>query len=282
MRVTTYADAGEFLSVVQTVLEKEETINSLLLGVCLRMRDLPEYIESPPYLAAVQDGGELVAAAMMTPPHNLVVASPHPDPAAAFALLAHDLVEGAGAAPGVNGPAPLSLAFAEQWQTITGAAFTRKMDLRAFELTAVTYPPYPSGHLRLATAADVDLLVTWVNAFGQEALHEAEDSARTRPRVERAIKHGNYYLWNDGDPVALAGKGRPTAHGITIGPVYTPPAQRSRGYATALVAALSQQLLDAGWRFVTLFTDIANPTPNSIYQKIGFRPVCDFTEYRFG
>jgi hypothetical protein len=68
---------------------------------------------------------------------------------------------------------------------------------------------------------------------------------------------------------------------VSVGPVYTPPERRGRGYATACVAALSQTILDEGWAFCTLFTDLANPTSNSIYQKIGYHPVCDFAEYRF-
>jgi predicted GNAT family acetyltransferase len=86
----------------------------------------------------------------------------------------------------------------------------------------------------------------------------------------------------DDRPVSLAGYGGPTRHGIRIGPVYTPPAERRRGYASACVAALSQQLLDRGRRFCFLFTDLANPTSNHIYQQIGYRPVSDVDEYRFG
>ena len=90
------------------------------------------------------------------------------------------------------------------------------------------------------------------------------------------------YLWDVGGvPVSLAGGTRPGVHCISVGPVYTPPEHRCRGYASACVAALSQHLLDAGWEFCTLFTDLANPTSNSIYQKIGYRPVCDFNEYLF-
>jgi predicted GNAT family acetyltransferase len=81
--------------------------------------------------------------------------------------------------------------------------------------------------------------------------------------------------------VALAGRNRSTPHGYCIGPVFTPPQFRGRGYATALTAALSQALLEGGKQFTALFTDLANPTSNSIYQKIGYRPLCDFDEYRF-
>jgi predicted GNAT family acetyltransferase len=79
----------------------------------------------------------------------------------------------------------------------------------------------------------------------------------------------------------LAGAARPTVNGIAIGPVYTPPQFRGKGYASSLVAKLSQHLLDQGRTFCTLFTDLANPTSNRIYQNIGYRPVCDYTVYRF-
>ena len=70
-------------------------------------------------------------------------------------------------------------------------------------------------------------------------------------------------------------------HGVTLGPVYTPPPARGKGYATNCTAAVSQLLLDAGWAYCALFTDLDNPTSNSIYQKIGYRPVCDYADYHF-
>jgi predicted GNAT family acetyltransferase len=80
----------------------------------------------------------------------------------------------------------------------------------------------------------------------------------------------------------MAGASGPTRHGIRVGAVYTPPAMRRRGYASALVAALSQEQLDAGKKFCFLYTDLANPTSNKIYQDIGYEPVCDVDEYNFG
>ncbi|MBA3236059.1 MAG: GNAT family N-acetyltransferase, partial [Chloroflexi bacterium] len=89
------------------------------------------------------------------------------------------------------------------------------------------------------------------------------------------------HLWVDGEPVSLCGVGGPTPNGIRIGPVYTPPAIRGRGYASALVAAVSQAEIDAGKRFCFLFTDLANPTSNHIYQTIGYEPVRDVDAYVF-
>ena len=74
---------------------------------------------------------------------------------------------------------------------------------------------------------------------------------------------------------------RPTRNGVSVGGVYTPPELRRKGYATACVAALSALLLDRGHSFCVLYTDLANPTSNSIYQKIGYRPVTDSAVHRF-
>jgi predicted GNAT family acetyltransferase len=59
------------------------------------------------------------------------------------------------------------------------------------------------------------------------------------------------------------------------------PGSRNRGYASSLVAAASQAQLDAGRRFCFLFTDLANPTSNHIYQEIGYEPVRDVNIVRF-
>jgi len=79
----------------------------------------------------------------------------------------------------------------------------------------------------------------------------------------------------------MTGVAAVTPEGSRVGPVYTPSPLRGRGYASALVAAASQAQLGAGRRFCFLFTDLANPTSNEIYQAIGYEPVCDVDEYRF-
>lgn len=85
----------------------------------------------------------------------------------------------------------------------------------------------------------------------------------------------------DGGPASVAATGGPTPNGIRIGPVYTPPDRRRRGYASALTAATSQAELDKGRRFIFLFTDLANPTSNKIYRAIGYEPVIDIDQVSF-
>jgi len=136
--------------------------------------------------------------------------------------------------------------------------------------------------MRLATAADRDLIADWLAAFAVEALG-AQD---TSPRHEIAdrwidVPDRRMYLWEDGGVVSLCGVSGETPHGIRVAPVYTPPELRGRGYASACVAAVSQAQLDAGRRYCFLFTDLANPTSNHIYRAVGYEPVCDVDEYRF-
>ena len=96
------------------------------------------------------------------------------------------------------------------------------------------------------------------------------------------MRQRGVFLWeDDGAPVSMAGYSGPTPNGIRVVAVYTPPHLRGRGYATTCVAALSQRLLEGGRKLVFLFTDLANPTSNHIYQEIGYEPACDISEYVF-
>ena len=81
--------------------------------------------------------------------------------------------------------------------------------------------------------------------------------------------------------MSMAARARPMTHGVVVNAVYTPPEMRGRGYASACVGHLSQHLLDSGYQFCCLFTDLSNPTSNNIYQRLGYHPVCDYDEYVF-
>jgi len=134
-----------------------------------------------------------------------------------------------------------------------------------------------------ASADDRTIVRDWVRAFHEEAIGDApaQDYDAMADRLIRGLGRTAYLWVDDGRPVSLAGAGGLTPNGIRIGPVYTPPELRGRGYASNVVAALSQHQLDRGRTFVFLFTDLANPTANKIYQDIGYEPVIDIDEYNF-
>ena len=153
---------------------------------------------------------------------------------------------------------------------------------RIFRLTEVQTPAAVPGRLRPAEPTDRALVRDWIDAFMREALEPtAPDDVDAMTDRWLAGRGRTLYLWEDGEVVSLAGIGSPTPHGVRVGPVYTPPDRRGHGYASALVAGISQAALDAGRRFCFLFTDLANPTSNHIYETIGYRPVRDVDMWRF-
>lgn len=277
--LTVHDTIDGFLAVAGETLAEDEVTNGLILGVALRLKRDPSRFEHQPYLATVTEDELLRAAAVMTPPYGVVVyADDAKDAAPALRLIAASLIAGAWPVPTVNGVVRFSRTFAEEWCVLTGGNFRPRVEMRVYELRTVTPPPSVSGRMRQATAEDIELVHAWYQAFRNEAV--PADAPPKREHVARTIDEGSIYLWEDGGrPVSLAGKGRRTSRGVSVGPVYTPPELRGRGYASACVAAISQDILAEGKEFCTLFTDLANPTSNSIYQKVGYRPICDFTQY---
>jgi predicted GNAT family acetyltransferase len=279
MKVERYGTAPAFLGAAGDFLVEREAEHNLIFGICATLAADPGYT-SDPYLATISTAGRVVGAAIMTPPSNLVL-SCLDEPGSSQALAA-DLDDRRISIPAVTGPVETAAQFAEAWCRAHDLTSGRRIAERAYRLERVVPPDGVPGTVRLATEADRDLLVAWVHAFGKEAL-DRTDPDQASAMVDRSFRAGTrtWYLWDDGGPVSVAATGGPTPNGIRIGPVYTPPDRRRRGYASALTAATSQAELDKGRRFVFLFTDLANPTSNRIYQAIGYEPVIDIDQVAF-
>jgi uncharacterized protein len=280
MDLIIYKDAADFLDKAQEWLEAREAENNLLLGITLVLSKDPNRYRSEPFMGVVADAGSLVNGAVMTPPYNLVLAGP--PQAASLNSLAIGLIDRGWDIPGVTGPKETSRLFAEIWSRLTGKSMQTGIQMRLYELTQVIQPARVPGFLDQAKDDKISLITDWIIAFQQEALNTKmgrEDAIR---QAERLVTERNLYFWDDGGPVSMAASARPTRNGISVNLVYTPPEHRRKGYASACVAALSQRLLEAGYKFCCLFTDLANPTSNRIYMEVGYQPVCDHEEYRFG
>jgi hypothetical protein len=157
------------------------------------------------------------------------------------------------------------------------------MAQRIYRLSELRPVTGVSGRPRAATEKDRSLLIDWVRAFRDEVLPEDAKAPPPEATVDARLGHGAgaFMLWEDGEPVSLAGWGGETPNGVRVGPVYTPPEHRRRGYASAVTAAVSAERLGAGRSFCFLYTDLANPTSNRIYTNIGYEPVCDSIDYSF-
>jgi len=285
IEVARFDDAGAFLTEAEPLLLADEARHNLILGIAGTIRDAPDlYPLRSMWL--VRSSGVALAAAVRTPPYNLILARPR-SPEALAALcdaIKEDL-------PGVVGAEPEVHEFAELWSRQMGVPARTNMRQGVFALERVEPPPAVPGSPRVATEDDRELALQWWIAFGEEVLHEGGPG---RDRAPQSVDHrlssptSGLLLWEDGgEIVSLAGWGGPTPNGIRIGPVYTPPEVRGRGYATALTAELSRQLMDGrlfegGRRFCFLYTDLANPTSNKIYERIGYRRIAQSAEILFG
>ena len=280
------SDAATFLTEAKPLLLADEARHNLILGIAGTIHDSPgHYTERDFWL--VRDGSAVAAAAMRTPPYNLILAQPRsPEALAALAeaLAGEEL-------PGVVAAEPEAAKFAELWTRHTGVPSRTNMRQGVYELGRVEPLPAVPGSARVATADDRELVLRWMLAFADEALHEGgpgRDRAEEIFDYRLASPSAGILLWeNGGELVSLAGWGGPTPNGIRVGPVYTPAELRGHGYATALTAELSQRLLDGrlfagGRRFCFLYTDLANPTSNAIYERIGYRRVAESAEIVFG
>jgi uncharacterized protein len=261
-------DAAEFLREAGSLLLPNEARENLILGIAGTMVAAPDrYPERRFWLLA--DGGETVAAALRTPPFNLVLAKPRDDAALATLVAAID-----DELPGVVGGRPKADEFARLWSERRGVTTRVLREQGIYALEKVQPMTRPLGAARAATRDDRPLLLEWLAAFGEEALEEGDPGRIEAVKiVEQRLgaDDGGFLLWEDaGEQVSVAGWGGPTPNGIRVGPVYTPPPLRGRGYATALTAELSQRLLDEGRSFCFLYTDLANPTSNAIYERIGY------------
>ena len=279
MDVEIVTGPDEVLRHVGDVLLADEARHNLAFGILSTARAHPEsYPELNGWVAL--DGRRVTGAALRTPPHNLIVVKPADD--AAIDALADAIDDDL---PGVVGAVPEVDRFAAAWATRHGRDATVVFDQRIYALRAVVAPPWTEGGLRLATVADRDLVLDWFRAFSLEVFHrDDDDDERLARNVDTRLRSSDagIGLWElDGRPVSLAGFGGPTPKGIRIGPVYTPGELRGRGYGTAVTAAVSQMMLGRGHRFCFLYTDLANPTSNSIYMRIGYEPVCDSREIAF-
>jgi uncharacterized protein len=285
VKVERLDDAATFLREAEPLLAADEARHNLILGIAGTIERSPEIYPLRSFWL-VRHGREVTAAALRTPPYNLVLARPQSPPA--LTALAETVA--GEELPGVVGCVPEVEEFAEQWAEFAGARARTNMRQGVYALEDVEPLAPAPGSPRVATTDDRELVLRWWLAFGDEVLHEGNPG---RDHADSMIDHrlsssvGGILLWEDeGEPVSFAGWGGPTPNGIRIGPVYTPPELRGRGYATSLTAELSQSLIDGrlfegGRRFCFLYTDLANPTSNAIYERIGYQRVAESAEVLF-
>lgn len=290
MTFTQYHDPKAFYQAVYDTMMRHEAQNILPLGnIMLGNRGTDtEGWRNPAnwFMATVTDGDALLLTAIMTPPFNLTLYATDNalDAAAVQFLIDHMPVP----YPGVTTTKPLAQLFTRLYCEKTGASHEIETDLRLYELesvkpdllAAVRKPEY---NLRLAEERDMAYLPYWGEGFNLDCFNAPITITEATADTYRAVinRRNRYILEHHGVPVTMAGINRELVTVCTIAAVYTPPYFRKKGYASLCVAAISQIGLEKGFKKCTLYTDLANPISNSIYMKIGYKPVSDSLQVKF-
>jgi predicted GNAT family acetyltransferase len=282
MPVLLVNSAGEFLR--QTlVLRSQDPFRTNLVGsvassVASGARKYDRYF----WWIISDNQGQVVGAAMRTAPHDLVLL-PMSLPAVRELAQAVSIYD--DELPGVAGPAATVREFLDAYKEGGSAGSTRGIEESGSQLIYALNKlevSKASGTLIPADQSDFDLVLGWLEAFTDEA-------GITSPNLREAIaaglrRHSLHFWMAGGEKVSMAGHAplveTPSGTIARIGPVYTPKEHRSNGYASALTASLSEKLMARGAK-VMLYTDAANPTSNSIYQRIGYELIDENTSFRF-
>jgi RimJ/RimL family protein N-acetyltransferase len=284
MDVQQHRDPRVFQALAEPFYATDTLRHTVALTVMARFLGMDRPGQQP-VMATLHDdsslNSSLIGVALRTPPWPLIVSGLPTDSDLLETFLTRWL-EVDPEVPGVAGPLENAHAVAGVWTLRSGGTTKVVLASRLFRLDKLS-PPETSGQARDATRDDMDLLVKWREDFEIEALGFSRDPGEGPAAIRRMFDNGDsIVLWEErGEPVSWAAASAPIGGMSRVGPVYTPPEHRQHGYGSAVTAATSQRARDAGARDVILFTDITNPTSNSIYQKIGYRPVYDSTELEF-
>jgi GNAT superfamily N-acetyltransferase len=272
VRLTT--DPVEFQATTFPFLQRDPVLHTLIMSnVSDRVAGRYSAETEPSYFVSVHDaGGEVIGAAMRTPDRPVYVGALRAELAAEVAEAYADVLPELS---GVAGDSAAVRAFGQRWTELRGVDGTETKGTRLHKLVRLT-PLSAEGSSRPMRLDDVPLAVEWL-ADG----FRAEAKFLGWSWVEGQIGQGLLWIWEvDGTPVSLAGHRLPLFGVSRVGPVYTPPEHRRRGYAGAITAEISTKILAAGNQ-PCLYTDLANPTSNKLYAQLGYVPVANFIDLTF-
>ncbi len=264
-------DPGRVLTEAKVFLASDPVLHNLILTLLQERLAYPE----PGRYWLAKDGDTVVGVAFQSPVDFAATLTPmRPEVVAA---VVEAIVEAGVTLPGVIGEAATAARFAGQWTERQGSAAFPVEGQRIYEFARMPVREVIGGRLRKASPNDRDLVVAWMRGFYADVGQVVRDH---KPVVERRLAAGLFWLWEDGEPVSMAANSEPVEGVLRMQAVYTPPDRRNRGYAGACVGDLSRRMHEEGYGCI-LYTDLGNPTSNSVYRRIGYNAVAEALRYRF-
>jgi hypothetical protein len=198
MDIIDYDDSARFLERAAPVLGRNEAFTGLIYGIADRVGRIADLDPDEPFMASVEEGGQVRLIAVMTPPHRVILHSSRDMPERdVLCALANHLRSASRPIPGVLGPRPLAEAFADVWTKLSGQRTSQGLVMTVYELRRIRDPGNASGTYRHATDADRDLLETWVDAFHWE-IHRRAPLGQEAGAVSRRLANGDYRIWEHG------------------------------------------------------------------------------------
>lgn len=287
MKLKIYKNVHEFYHDTYHVLMSHEAQNLIPLGNLIighEGKDKTDWRDPINWLmATVLDENGILLTALMTPPHNITLyATDNIIQPSAINCLIDGLKD--YKIPGVTTEKKLAEYFTTEYTTRKGLSSKIVMSQRIYELKTVNPEIKQFGNVRLLNEKDMCFFPFWLESFNASSSYgKAEMLIPQNPEVYqyRLSTKKIYVLEVEGIPVSMAGFTREMQTAIGVAFVYTPPYYRGKGYASSCVAQISQIALDKGFSKCVLYTDLSNPISNSIYQKIGYVPVCDSLMVKF-
>jgi predicted GNAT family acetyltransferase len=280
LKATVYSDIYQFHADTYEILLSDEVKNLIILGNLLigtdgtdrtGWRNVDNW-----FMATVKNDADVILTALMTPPHNLTLYETNNVPNDEALRVLVERIAGDTAVPGVMSESGLALRFAKIYNGATKNDFKVTENQRIYALTEVNEAYLRGSYVfRPADDRDMSFLPYWCNGFHNDCYQEKDNLQTSFGIAEHYLSGKRLYILEDnGVAVSMAGNHRNMRNAGGVGPVYTPPYFRNRGYASACVARLSKQILESGKKYCVLYTNLANPVSNSIYQKIGYNAVC--------
>lgn len=267
-----YQDIASFEKDTFPYLQKYEIVNGLLLGL------LQSKVNQNPVLMATIKREERILLVLLQThsDKNIILSNSEYLTAKEKEEISLKLVEVLEEEVfGFIGGKGFVLQIGEAFTLKNGTKFAIHMNQRIYKLAEVTKRPNDIGKIRRAEQSDFSIVSEWFYQFSMDTnlpmlIEDAKKSA------EAAIDNQRLYVWEvDNKLVSMANATRPTRKNITINYVFTPKVERKKGYASNVVSALSQLMLDSGYKTTSLYTDLDNPTSNKIYMEIGYKAIAD-------
>jgi predicted GNAT family acetyltransferase len=272
MEILNPKEAKKFLLKTRIVLETDELFGNLMYGIVNKIsNNKNQYGDEDPFFTIISEDNETNIFGLMTPPYTMLVYS-NKYTEKAIDLFVNNIIEHCKNIPGITGEKYLVEIIINKYIKKTKREYILDKKLGIYKLEKVNEYQKPDGTFRKAEIKDREIIKEYSVNFSNYTNEPITDNEKLDKNVTEDIMNNNYYVYEYNNEIAsMARKQRPTKNGMAIGPVYTFDKYRNRGYGTAVVSELSKIILNSGKTFCTLFTDLSNPTSNSIYKKIGYK-----------